>query len=34
MHDLELRIDRFIFLIQTLQILKFYVKLSAIQTNF
>jgi hypothetical protein len=34
MHDLQFRIDRFIFQVQTLKILEFYVKLSPIQINF
>jgi hypothetical protein len=34
MHHLQFIIDRYMFQAQTLQILKFYVKLSLIQTNF
>jgi hypothetical protein len=34
MYDLQFRIDKYIFQIQTLQILEFYVKLSPIQINF
>jgi hypothetical protein len=34
MHHLQFRIDKYIFQVETLQILEFYVKLSFIQTNF
>jgi hypothetical protein len=34
MHDLQFIIDRYIFQARTLQILKFYIKLSPIKTNF
>jgi hypothetical protein len=34
MHDLQFRIDRYIFQTQALQILEFYIKFSTLQTKF
>jgi hypothetical protein len=34
MHDIQFKIDRYIFQAQTLQILELYVKLSPFQTKF